>query len=70
MKQGMEAHRLLNEHVLSTHWKKLPEGHSNSASNQLWANADKVKNKLLAAAYALYRYDPKHTAHRVSKPPQ
>jgi hypothetical protein len=68
MKQGMEAHGLLKEHVLSTHWKKLPEGHSDSGSTQLWRDANKVKNKLLAAAYALYWYDPKYTARRVSKP--
>jgi hypothetical protein len=68
MKQGMEAHRLLNEYVLRGHWKKLPEGHSDSASNQLWRDADKVKNKLLGAAYALYWYDPKYMARRVSKP--
>ena len=58
MKEGMEAHRLLNEQVLRTHWKTLPEGYSNSASNQLWQNADKVKNKLLSASYAIQRYDP------------
>jgi hypothetical protein len=58
MKEGMEAHRLLNEHVLRTHWKTLPEGHSDSASNQLWQDADKVKNKLLAAAHVFYRHDP------------
>jgi hypothetical protein len=54
MKEGMEAHRLLNEHVLRTHWKALPEGHSDSASNQLWRDVDKVKNKLLAAAHVFY----------------
>jgi hypothetical protein len=58
MKEGMEAHRLLNEQVLRTHWKTLPEGHSNSASIQLWTNADKVKNKLLSASLAFQRYDP------------
>ena len=68
MKEGVEAHRLLNEHVLRGHWKKLPEGHSDSASNQMWRDANKAKNKVLAAAYALYRYDPKYTARRVSKP--
>jgi hypothetical protein len=67
MKEGIEAHRLLKEHVLSRHWKKLPEGHSESASNQLWRDADKVKDRLLASAYALYRYDPKYTTRRVSK---
>jgi hypothetical protein len=67
MKEGIGAHRLLKEHVLSTHWKKLPEGHSESASNQLWRDADKVKDRLLGSAYALYRHDPKYTAHRVSK---
>ena len=35
-------------------WKTLPEGDSNSASNQLWQNADEGKNKLLAAAYAFH----------------
>ena len=70
MKEGVEAHRLLNQHVLPAHWKKLPEGHSDSASNQLWRDADKVKNKLLGAAYALYRYDPKYTARRVSRSPR
>jgi hypothetical protein len=58
MKEGIEAHRLLNEQVLRTHWKTLPEGHSNSASNQLWQNADKAKNKLLSASYAIQQYDP------------
>jgi hypothetical protein len=67
MKEGIEAHRLLNSHVLREHWKKLPEGHSDSASIQLWNNADKVKNRLLAAAYALYHYDPEYTARRVSR---
>jgi hypothetical protein len=68
MKQGMEAHRLLNDHVLRGLWKKLPEGYSNSASNKLWRDANMVQSKLLAAAYALYRYDPKYMARRVSKP--
>jgi hypothetical protein len=67
MKEGVEAHRLLREHVLRGHWKKLPEGHSDSASNQLWRDADKVKSKLLAAAYALQGYDPNYTARRVSR---
>jgi hypothetical protein len=67
MKEGVEAHRLLNEHVLRTHWKELPEGHSDSASNQLWRDADKVKDHLLAAALALYRYNPKETARRISR---
>jgi hypothetical protein len=57
MKEGIEAHRLLNEHVLQTHWKTLPEGHSDSVSNKLWQDADKVKNKLLVAAHAIQRYD-------------
>jgi|SRR5215211_401273 len=67
MKEGVEAHRLLKEHVLRAYWKQLPEGYSDSASAQLWRDADKAKNKLLAAAYALYRYDPKYTARRVSR---
>jgi hypothetical protein len=62
MREGAEAHRLINEHVLREYQKELPEGHSDSASNQLWRDVDKVKNKLLAAAYAIYRYDPGHTA--------
>jgi hypothetical protein len=67
MKEGVEAHRLLKEHVLRAHWKTLPEGHSDSASTQLWRDADKAKNKLLAAAYALYRYDPKYAERRISR---
>jgi hypothetical protein len=58
MKEGMAAHRLLNEHVLRTHWKTFPEGHSDPASIQLWRDVDKVKNKLLAAAHAIHWYDP------------
>ena len=56
MKEGMKAHRLLNGHVLRTHWKTLPEGHSNSTSNQLWRDVDKVKNKLIAAQLAIHWY--------------
>jgi hypothetical protein len=67
MKEGTATHVLLNKHVLREHWKKLPEGYSDSASNQLWRDADKVKNRLLGSAYALYRYDPKYTARRVSR---
>jgi hypothetical protein len=57
MREGAEAHRLINEYVLCEHRKELPEGHSDSVSNQLWRDVDKVKNKLLAAAYAICWYD-------------
>jgi hypothetical protein len=57
MKEGIEAHRLLNEHVLQTHRKRLPEGYSDSVSNKLWKDADKVRNHLLAAAHSIQRYD-------------
>jgi hypothetical protein len=51
-----EIHHLLNEHVLCESWKTLPiEGYSSSETTQLWRDVKKVKNRLLSAAYALYR---------------
>ncbi len=51
-----EIHRLLNEHLLRETWKtSLPQqGYSTSGTTQLWRDVDKVKARLLAAAYALY----------------
>ena len=55
MKEVVDAHRLVNEYVLAESEKKLPEGYSDSASNQFCRDADKSKNKLLAVAYAIHR---------------
>jgi hypothetical protein len=54
MKQGAEAHRLINEHVLRESAKRLPEGYADSASNQLWRDANIVERKLLMAAHAIH----------------
>lgn len=65
--RGKAAHRLLNKH-LSGYVAKFPEdGSSESPNNELWRDAKKAGQKLLAAAHAIYEYDPEYTTYRIPR---
>jgi hypothetical protein len=60
--RGVAVHRLLNKY-LADYVPELPEvGISDSASNQLWRDAEKSGKRLMAIARALYQHDPAYTA--------
>jgi hypothetical protein len=54
-----ERAKLLNEHVLRDTWKALPEEDcSSSQTNQLWRDARRFGERLLAASHPLYLSEP------------
>jgi hypothetical protein len=54
-----QIHKLLNEHVLRDTWKALPEEDcSSSQTNQLWRDARRFGERLLAASHPLYLSEP------------